>query len=85
MRNMVDILDENGVVEYDYEPWLALVVRGKTTSGNCSMAQVPVDTVCVLPKTEPSHSPIFLPCTLMKLCSTGNRHMSKLLYFCGYG
>ena len=39
---------------------------GKNTSIKCFMAQVPVKSVCVIPKTEPVHSPIHLPRTLMR-------------------
>ena len=45
--------------------------RFKTTSVKCAMARVPVEAVCVLPKTEPDHSPIKLTHTLLLLCSAG--------------
>ena len=35
----------------------------KTTSIKCAMARVTVEAMCVLPKTEPGHPPIYLPQT----------------------
>ena len=37
----------------------------KTTPVKSDMELVPVESVCVLPKTEPGHLPIFLPHTLL--------------------
>ena len=34
---------------------------GKTTSIKCAIAQVPVEAVCVIPKTEPFYLAIHIP------------------------
>ena len=49
------------------------------------MEQVLVKAMCVLPKTEPGHLPIYLPHNSLWLCSTGHQHRSKLFSWCGYG
>ena len=58
---------------------------GKTTSRKCSMAWVPVDTVCVLPEIEPGHSPIRLPHTYLWWWGAGHWHRRKTFYCSGYG
>ena len=37
----------------------------KKTSRKCAMERVPVEAVCVITKTEPGHSAIHLPHTLL--------------------
>ena len=56
------------------------------------MERVTVEAVCVLPKTEPGHPPIYFPHNLLWWRSTVNRHRSKVnwhrskvFYFCGHG
>ena len=52
----------------------------KTISGKCTMAWVIVEAVCVLQKTEPDHSPIFLFHNFLQWFSTVNWHRRKLFY-----
>ena len=57
----------------------------KTTSIKCAIAQVPVEDVCVIPKTEPGHLPIYLPHTSLWWRITGHLHRTKVFYCCGHG
>ena len=57
----------------------------KTTPRKCIMERVPVEVVCVRPKTELGHPTIYLPHTSMWWRSTGNRHRSKVFYCCRRG
>ena len=74
--------------------WKWCVGRGQLTIGStrgyiCKsklvkrvMEQVPVESGFFLPKNELGHSPICLPHTSLKLCSTGYRHRRKVFYCC---
>ena len=57
----------------------------KTTQLKCSIAWVPVESVGLLPKTEPGHSPIGLNHTSLWWGGAGHLHRSKLFYYSGYG
>ena len=62
MRKLARRLDESGVVEEDDGTWGALVViYAKPLPGKHDMSRVPVESMCVIPKTESGHLYIFLP------------------------
>ena len=57
----------------------------KNTSRKIAITRVPVEAMCVLPKTKPGHSPIHLPHTSLWWCGSGYWHRSKLFHCSGYG
>ena len=57
----------------------------KTTPGECSMALVSVEDVCVIYKTESGHTHVWIPYTFMQWCVLGNWYTKKLFHFSWHG